>query len=1354
MKRKNSTVVVCLFFLILYFFPLLIFPQESDFKYIRNYERREYGEQPQNWAIAQDKRGVLFVANNGSLMEYDGVSWRYHYNSNKSPIRSIALDKTEGRIYAGGFGDFGYFHTGAEVRMEYQSLLSDADKKIDFDDVVSRIIVTEKGVYFWSRSRLFRWQEGALKNWTPKGKDPRFDSPFFWKEDFYIRDRGVGMFRVDGDSLLAVPELDALALYEVYANAPYDERSILLVTREGGCFLFDGLRLTPFPTPLNVYFKDKKIIHGIRLSSRDFAMATQLGGVVIMGRDGQLKQVFDKSQGILVNHVKAVFQDFQGNLWLALDYGLSRLEYDTPFSFYDDRAGLPHIILSVAGHRGALYVGTKSGLYYRDHPDSPFYSIHGVGSTTWYLLSTRDSLLAATGDGVFQVEKEKFKQVTPDKSYVLCLSAMDKNRVWVGTAYGVYSVYRKNRTWRKEFDLQEEMNVSVATMATDSRGDLWIGYYSLPGVMRVSHPADPAKRFVTRFDKSHGLPGNEARVFNVAGHLMFAHNDGILRFDEKNQRFINDDTLGEEFLQKDSFVFHIVEDKKKNIWFTASSKYYHAVPQAGGGYKVHKDPFQGLPNVQVNVIYPQDGTVWLGSNDELIAYNIQYKKDYKKDFQALVRTVSANEKAIYRGNSTNPGSPYPVLAYGDRNLRFQFSAPWFEGETAPQYRYKLQGYDSRWSAWSSDTFSEYTNLGAGEYVFKVKARNISLRESREDIYPFRVLPPWYQTWWAFGGYILFTLLAVYLIVKWRSGALLRDKEKLERVVVARTKEIHSKNNQLEQQTLQLQEQSEKLKEMDRAKSRFFANVSHEFRTPLTLILGPLEKLLSRFREPDIKKELGMMHRSAQRLLILINQLLDLSRLDSGKMKLKALPQDIVSFTKGIVASFQSLASQKKIRFRFRAKQEDISIYFEAERLEAILGNLLTNAFKFTPPGGDIVVFVQPGHEEDSSFPCGYVELSVSDTGTGISREKLPYIFDRFYQTGDSAQQDRKGTGIGLALSKELVLLHHGKIDVHSREGEGTEFVIRLPMGDKHLRKDEKQEKVKPDSGYIKVEDVIRQFDVSEPGLAGFEDLQDGNEKNGKNGKNDKPIVLVVEDNADVRQYVRGPLEPGYRVIEAVNGREGIDRAREVIPDLIVSDIMMPEVDGYQLCRELKTDVKTSHIPIIMLTARASVDSVVEGLETGADDYITKPFNTRILLTRIRNLIRLRGQLQEKIQRQMKLQPVEISVSSMDEQFLKELMELIEKNLSDPEFHVEALSKKLYMNRATLYRKVRALTGETPTEFIRSYRLKRSAQLLREKFGNVSEVALEVGFSNMAYFAKCFKDKFHQLPSAYQAAESA
>jgi CheY-like chemotaxis protein/AraC-like DNA-binding protein len=398
--------------------------------------------------------------------------------------------------------------------------------------------------------------------------------------------------------------------------------------------------------------------------------------------------------------------------------------------------------------------------------------------------------------------------------------------------------------------------------------------------------------------------------------------------------------------------------------------------------------------------------------------------------------------------------------------------------------------------------------------------------------------------------------------------------------------------------------------------------------------------------------------------------------------------------------------------------------------------------------------------KDEHFPSGYLEISVGDTGPGIPREQLARIFDRFYQSDSAYEHHQKGTGIGLALTRELINLHHGRIDVHSRAGEnsGTEFIIRLPLGNEHL---EPHEIVAPDEPppdrrkpyEVPIADKGAPVDVER--VPGDSDEIDAASSGGEIDtlKPGKDIILVVEDSADVREYIRGALEPLYTVVEAGDGQEGIRKAQEIIPDLIISDIMMPGVDGYQLCGTLKKDLKTSHVPIVLLTAKASEKSILHGLETGADDYITKPFSTKILMARIKNLIDLRRHFQLTLYREMTQQPVKMSISEIDREFIKELQEVIEKNLSDPDFNVEQLGKKLYMSRATLYRKIHALTGESPNDFIQTYRLKRGAELLEKNFGTVLEVAFEVGFSSASYFTKCFKKKFNQLPSAFQASGS-
>ncbi len=586
----------------------------------------------------------------------------------------------------------------------------------------------------------------------------------------------------------------------------------------------------------------------------------------------------------------------------------------------------------------------------------------------------------------------------------------------------------------------------------------------------------------------------------------------------------------------------------------------------------------------------------------------------------------------------------------------------------------------------------------------------------------------------------------------------QEKQQLQQIVKDRTKEIEEKNSQLEHHAELLQEKSEKLRALSEIKSRFFANISHEFRTPLTLIIGPLEQMLTDCADKDNSKKLTLMLRNSQRLLGLINQLLELSKFESGDTHLKAGLQNIVPFLRGTASSFELLATQNELDLSFYTAEEEILLYFDPAKLEEVIYNLLLNAIKFTPPGGRITIGVQTSLEKEERFLEGSVDISVSDTGLGIPANRLGHIFERFYQVDSRYESKHKGSGIGLAIVKEILELHHGVITVRSAEGResGTQFTVRLPRGKDHLKPGEivdlshspymlkshseirelyMVEKEEKDSAYGKKKEKAAPSKAKEP------------------ESQERSIVLVVEDSIDVRNYIKGAIQNDYDVVEAGDGREGIAIAKKIIPDLIISDVMMPDTDGYELCKELKNHVDTSHIPIIILTAKASQADVLQGLKTGADDYVTKPFNTEILVARIQNLIDLRRQLQNSFKREMTLQPANISLSKIDTEFMDELQEVIKKNIYDADLNVEKLGKKLYMSRATLYRKVLALTGESPNEFIRSYRLKRGAQLLKNNFGSVTEVAFEVGFSSSAYFTKRFKEKFHQLPSAFQKAEA-
>jgi len=510
-------------------------------------------------------------------------------------------------------------------------------------------------------------------------------------------------------------------------------------------------------------------------------------------------------------------------------------------------------------------------------------------------------------------------------------------------------------------------------------------------------------------------------------------------------------------------------------------------------------------------------------------------------------------------------------------------------------------------------------------------------------------------------------------------------------------------------------EADHIKELDEIKSKFFANISHEFRTPLTLIQGPLQQIAEPQKEEATVmvpwRKIKIMRRNADRLLELVNQLLDLSRLDSGKMRMRVSKGDIMQVLKTLAASFESMAERKQIHYHMHFPDQSPLVYFDRDKLEKIVSNLLANAFKYTPESGSISL--------NADIDEKRLRLSVEDSGPGIAKRELDKVFDRFYQ---SEGNEDKGSGIGLALVKELTDLYRGQISVSSEPGKGTRFRISLPVDHSLFREDE-----------LGFNERQPSFEAEEETLA-------------TNGSDDRPLLLVVEDNKDLRQHICEIAAENYIVIQAVNGKDGYEKAIAEIPDIIVSDVMMPIMDGITLCSKLKKDERTSHIPVILLTAKAGQMHKVEGLETGADDYLTKPFDQKELQVRLQNLVNQRKLLRRKFAGEIVLRPSEVSVNSADNTFLNKVMDVIESNMSEEEFGVEELAKAVAMSRSQLHRKLTALTGQAPSGILRNARLLRAKELLQKKAATPSEVAFRVGFNSHTYFSKCFKEEFGLSPS--------
>lgn len=556
-----------------------------------------------------------------------------------------------------------------------------------------------------------------------------------------------------------------------------------------------------------------------------------------------------------------------------------------------------------------------------------------------------------------------------------------------------------------------------------------------------------------------------------------------------------------------------------------------------------------------------------------------------------------------------------------------------------------------------------------------------------------------------------------------------------------------KNNletKVDERTTKLKEAQDKLSEVIQLQNHFFANISHEFRTPLTLILGPVKQIIQTTDVETIRNDLRVVHENANRLLGLVNQLLDLSKLESGNMKLQTIRQSIVPLLKALVLPFTSYAERKNITLKFNSRENDILAYIDKDKIEKVITNILSNAFKFTPEGGRIEV--EATKEEE------YVNVRISDTGIGIPADKIPRIFDRFYQVNASHTREQEGTGIGLSLTKELVELHKGKIGVESTEGKGTTFVIRIPLGKKHLKPEEicgpEKEKEKTHFAGGQVSFVPEEMINHEETKTENPEIGAVTEADLSADKAERPLLLIVEDNADVRNYLTRNVKMDYRILEAIDGEDGWAKSVEHMPDVIVSDVMMPRMDGFTLCDKLKTDERTSHIPVILLTAKASGEDKIGGLTAGADDYIMKPFEPEEVKARIRNLIEQRKRVHEYFRRHGLFEIEEEKITPVDQKFLRNTVSIITKHMSDAAFGVESLAAEMSVSRSVLLKKIEALVGEPPTELIKTTRLNKAAKLIEGKFGNISEIALEVGFNNPSYFAECFKRQFGCSPSQY------
>ncbi|TLX74349.1 response regulator [Labilibacter sediminis] len=1045
-----------------------------------------------------------------------------------------------------------------------------------------------------------------------------------------------------------------------------------------------------------------------------------------------IKAATANNTGLSDRFVNQISSDQNGNVWLGtINGGMNKIHIDGPkvkvFPDFNEKLGIEgdarcwgtlfdsknNLWISVLGS-GLIKVqydksGNRKKVSYFNSKD-----YEGFNIDLTYMFYEDQTGVVWMGNhnehGIGYIDEsgaeEKFIQLEHDKLNNLSVSAIyrdNKGGLWIGALNsGVFKVSLDENLKVLEVINIVHSNSNVEFLRSnpvfgfkeDSEGVIWMATFGAGLIKLMTNQISGELEF-KYYQKKDGLPS--AAVYSILEDdnkfLWLSTDEGISKFDPVKEVFQNFNFY--DGLQNNNF-------RKWSAWKSKDGIMYFG----GTNGFTYFDPLE---------VKSREST----STVQITKMNVRHKKFAFQSF-----SYHASDSIDYKNNII-------VLEPNQNTLALEFAALQFDNPHKSSYQYKLEGVDDRWIETSADKrYASYSFLKPGSYTFKVKSSNGDGVWNNEyaalNIY---IQPYWYQTWWAILMYFVFIGLVVFIGLRMQYR---RHKLRTQLEV-----EKHERTSVLE---------------LNKAKLSFFTNISHEIKTPLTIIAGLVDKNLSQIALPyEVGRDFGVIMKNTKRMLRLVSQLLDFRKVEAGHLPTNFVKSDLIAFLTELSESFEVFTAQRNIKFKFRAKQADLDVVFDPDKMEKIITNLVSNAFKYTNDGGEISLIVDSLENDlsHSKIPdefrqasSDYIVLKISDNGKGIPVDQIDNIFDQFYQVEyhSSYKEVDKGSGLGLAFTNMLIKLQKGFVFVESELGAGSSFYVILPKYQQGFN----EEEIKSDVHIRNVlNDVKEEFaPVAEEKIINVFKPEDHIQFHDKE-------ILIVEDNVEIRAFLKDFLAPGFKVYEAENGVEGLKLAEERIPDLIISDVMMPEMDGYEMCSKIKENEKTNHIPIILLTANAQTEHRIEGIKAGADSYIPKPFNLEHLKIRIQKLLELRSKLKKKYIDHAGEQPLEeIDVNLEDKEFLKNLEGVIETNLSNSEYTVKDIEKDMGYSRMQLYRKLKSISDLSAVEFMRSYRLRRAVDMMHSTSLRVTEIAFNVGFTNVSYFGKCFKAKYGKIPSEF------
>ncbi len=1302
-------------------------------------------------AILFDRRGHLwFGGENSSLNRYDGRTLTYFhlpegFIKQNHWIRAL-LEDTNGNIWIGSDGGL--------ARFDGQQITYYSDGKNNYSWRVNCLTQDAQGnIWIGTENSGLLFFDG--KNFMHYGPQQGWNSQYGISAVLHSR-KGYIWVGTKGDGLgrFEINEQGALVKilnYRKEIGLIHDNITAILHDRQGNTWIgtagggacrFNGETFTNFSAT-----------EGLCSNKVDCLFETRAGHLLFGNQncalnwfDGKYIMNFSEQFGTNSVHAHSITEDEAGNIWVGTGEGIHRY----------GAVQFQHYKIEIAGtfcepraigedSQGELWFGVNCGaagldglIRYDEEIFSLFSNREGLFLNNFTPSSFRDKRGKLWFGGfteIIQIIKPdilqlKFVSNIPGRIENYRIEAIlqsTQNEIWFGTSQGIL-IKRENHL--SQITVQEGLpDNPINALAEDKAGRIWIGTpFALAYIAQDS---------ITFYSTEEGLPHDDIRTMLVdhRGRLWAGTDGGVSYFDQG--KFVN-------FTRKEGLVDKrirsLIEDHQNRIWVGTQNGLSVMVPDKEfSNYKIYSfDKLDGLLQTDFNdnsVCLDSKNRLWWGKTKGAMMLDLNHfelptlaPKIYLEhieieqefiDYRRLADSVYANTLSFGQSltgafDSIAAFFNYPArlkLPYYLNHLSFQFSSIDWAGPQKLKYSFKLEGLDKEWSLPQANPKIEYRNLPHGHYTLEVKAIGAARAWSEPFKYTFTIRPPWWFTWWAYSLYtITFLTLLTGLFLYQRRRYKLQARLQVE------------------------QERADRLQELDNFKSRFYTNITHEFRTPLTVIKGMTDQIGGH------EKIKTLIQRNSERLLNMVNQLLDLSRLETNSLAVNWVQGDVIPYLQYLTESCHSLANDKQVNLAFFSKEDSLVMDYDETKLQHILINLLSNAIKFTPEYGSVKVTAAQVLDNDRPF----LELIVSDTGKGIPKDKLPNIFNRFYQVDDSATRQGEGSGIGLALVKELVQLLEGQIKVDSEENKGTTFLVMLPIRNEavalHLQGEEQAaRKGEQMTHSIKSTSALH---PAPPGPLKGESARPNQPIN----PSTKPLILIIEDNADVTEYIISCLGQDYSLQTARNGKEGVEKALESVPDVILCDVMMPEMDGFEACRILKSERSTSHIPIILLTAKATQEDKVAGLSQGADAYLTKPFNKEELLVRLKNLAAISQRLRERLADATTGEEQASEQEQREAAFLQELHEIVETNIGDESFGTNRLCRAAAMSRTQLHRKLKALTGQATASFIRSIRLRKAKALLETTDLPIGDIAVQVGYKDFSHFSRSFGKEFGVLPS--------